>query len=80
MNEDVNLNWTEHTQDMFQMERQVLFRARDTAQRNIIRYIRQIYLHGEFWAKMSGILISSLLPLAIKGKSADLELPHAAAL
>ena len=41
--------------------------------------IRQIYLCGEFWAKMSGILISPCSP-RYKGKSADLELPRAAAL
>ena len=59
-----------HTQDMLQMDRQLLFKE-------IPFDIRQIYLY--FWAKMSGILISPCSP-RYKGKSADLELPRAAAL
>ena len=76
MNEYVNLNWTQHTEDMFQMEQKVLFGA----QRNAIWYQTNISLWGILGKNVWYFDIFLSLSPRYKGKTADLELPLAAAL
>ena len=76
MNEYVNLNWTQHTEDMFQMEQKVLFGA----QRNAIWYQTNISLWGILGKNVWYFDIILSLSPRYKGKTADLELPLGAAL
>ena len=84
MNGDVNLNWTAHTQDIFSNGPESFIQRHGGCSKkyNLLQsYQTNISLWGILGKNVWYFDIFSLPPpLAIKAKTADLELPTAAAL